>query len=159
MPCLLALPPEHLRACATAHCGPNHPVPAVQQMNVLGMLFRSRHAHPGVVVEEALDFSKCIECGQVGLGFFGSCAGGTARFCTHVMQEGIGPAALPSLPVVGAIAEHWEWPLEGTFCRLPAAPFFVILPLQCSSVCPVGAIIEHSEWRQVLDALENKTKV
>ena len=34
-------------------------------MNVLGMLFRSRHAHPGVVVEEALDFSKCIECGQV----------------------------------------------------------------------------------------------
>lgn len=39
--------------------------PSPQNMNVLGMLFRSRHAHPGVVVEEALDFSKCIECGQV----------------------------------------------------------------------------------------------
>ena len=62
-------------------------------MNVLGMINRSRMAHPGVLIEEALDHSKCIECGQ------------------------------------------------------------------CSSVCPVGAIVEHSEWRQVLDALENKQKV
>lgn len=31
--------------------------------------------------------------------------------------------------------------------------------MQCSSVCPTGAIVEHSEWRRVLDALENKTKV
>jgi NADH-quinone oxidoreductase subunit G len=52
----------------------------VQSMNVLGMLFRSRHAHPGVVVEEALDFSKCIECGQ----------------CSSVCP-------------VGAIIEHSEW--------------------------------------------------
>ncbi len=43
---------------------------------------------------------------------------------------------------------------------LPPQPRFnPPLALQCSSVCPVGAIIEHSEWRQVLDALENKTKV
>lgn len=62
--------------------------------------------------------------------------------------------------LLAAITEHWEWPLEGLFYRLPTPSLsFVILPLQCSSVCPVGAIIEHSEWRQVLDALENKTKV
>ena len=34
-------------------------------MNVLGMINRSRHTHPGVLIEDALDTSKCIECGQV----------------------------------------------------------------------------------------------
>lgn len=34
-------------------------------MNVLGMINRSRHVHPGVLIEDALDSSKCIECGQV----------------------------------------------------------------------------------------------
>ncbi len=32
-------------------------------MNVLGMQGRSRHRHPGVLTE-AMDLSKCIECGQ-----------------------------------------------------------------------------------------------
>lgn len=30
---------------------------------------------------------------------------------------------------------------------------------QCSTVCPVGAIVEHTEWRQVLDELETRKKV
>ncbi|KAI8101874.1 hypothetical protein M9434_006936 [Picochlorum sp. BPE23] len=30
---------------------------------------------------------------------------------------------------------------------------------QCSAVCPVGAIIERSEWRDVLDVLDSKRKV
>ena len=30
---------------------------------------------------------------------------------------------------------------------------------QCSLVCPVGAITEHSEWREVLDKLESKRQV
>lgn len=30
---------------------------------------------------------------------------------------------------------------------------------QCSSVCPTGAISEHSDWREVLDLLGSKRKV
>ncbi|KAL4447934.1 hypothetical protein ABPG75_005153 [Micractinium tetrahymenae] len=52
----------------------------VQQMNVLGMINRSRHVHPGVLIEDALDTSKCIECGQ----------------CSSVCPT-------------GAIVEHSEW--------------------------------------------------
>lgn len=52
----------------------------VQQMNVLGMINRSRHVHPGVLIEDALDSSKCIECGQ----------------CSSVCPT-------------GAIVEHSEW--------------------------------------------------
>lgn len=30
---------------------------------------------------------------------------------------------------------------------------------QCSAVCPVGAITERSEWREVMQELESKRKV
>jgi NADH dehydrogenase/NADH:ubiquinone oxidoreductase subunit G len=30
---------------------------------------------------------------------------------------------------------------------------------QCSAICPVGAITERSEWREVMDQLESRRKV
>lgn len=62
-------------------------------MNVLGMINRSRHVHPGVLIEDALDSSKCIECGQVRLG------------CALPLAVVVGGAVAGSLPYPGGLLQ------------------------------------------------------
>lgn len=133
------------------------PCPA-QEMGVLGMAGRSRGRHPSVLTE-ALDMSKCISCGQVG-------APAALRRCTQASDQAERGAlghscalllacSLPT-PPSGAAAEPWPQHV----CLPPSSDALLRChTLQCAVMCPVGAISERAEWREVEDALDAKRKV